>query len=89
MRGPSLCIHTLPADVARMIAEHVAEAHHERDTAREELTQLQNAVRSLVEKLAAELEWVEAYDHGIAGRMRDGVNALTRLTTQLPSDLAR
>ncbi|MDN3621889.1 hypothetical protein [Methylobacterium isbiliense] len=72
-----------------MIAEHVAEAHHERDKAREELTQLQNAVRSLVEKLAAELEWVEAYDQGAAGRMRDGVNALARLTTQLPSDLAR
>lgn len=52
MCGPPLRIHTLPADVARMIAEQVAEAYQERDAARAELERLQDAVRSLAVQLA-------------------------------------
>ena len=85
MCRPPLRIHALPADVARMIAEQVAEAYQKRDAARAELERLQDAVRSLAVQLADKAVWVEAYDRDMASKMRHCVEALTGLTAKLPS----
>ena len=72
-------IHALPADVARMVAEQVAQANQERDAAQADLARLLDGIRSAAKKLADDAAWAEAYSSEIAGAMRETVEALAAL----------
>ncbi|WP_407530711.1 hypothetical protein [Methylobacterium oryzisoli] len=81
MSTSKIRIHTLPADVARLIAEQVAEANQERNAAVEELTRLREATRSAAKKLSEIAISAELYNGDIANMLRHSAQALAVLSS--------